>query len=65
MNTLLGVVWGLFYLDMFTVVADTLEDVMQASLPAVVENVHVAELNQGNSPFGVLSLRARPDGHVK
>jgi len=32
MNTLLAVVWGLINPDMFQTVADTLEDVMQASV---------------------------------
>lgn len=65
MNTLLGVVWGLINPDMFAGVADTLEDVMQASVPGVIENVRVAEINQGNNPIRILSLRALPDGHVK
>ena len=37
---------------------------MQASVPSVIENVRVAEINQGNNPFRILSLRALPDGHV-
>lgn len=65
MNTLLGIVWGLINPDMFASVADTLEDVMQASVPGVIENVRVAEINQGNNPIRILSLRALPDGHVK
>lgn len=65
MNTLLGVIWGLINPDMFAAVADTLEDVMQASVPGVIENVRVAEINQGNNPIRILSLRALPDGHVK
>lgn len=65
MNTLLGVVWGLIDPDMFTGVADMLEDVMQASVPGVIENVRVAEINQGNNPIRILSLRALPDTHVE
>ncbi|KAI9820660.1 MAG: hypothetical protein M1827_005029 [Pycnora praestabilis] len=65
MNTLLGVVWGLIDPDMFASVADTLEDVMQASVPGIIENVRVAEINQGNNPIRILSLRALPDDHVK
>ena len=65
MNTLLGVVWGLINPDMFAGVADTLEDVMVASVPTVIENVRVAEINQGNNPIRILSLRALPDSHVK
>ena len=50
---------------MFASVADTLEDVMQASVPGVIESVRVAEINQGNNPIRILSLRALPDSHVK
>ncbi|KAI9681383.1 MAG: hypothetical protein M1817_002666 [Caeruleum heppii] len=65
MNTLLGVVWGLINPDMFVGVADTLEDVMQASMPGIIENIRVAEINQGSNPLRILSLRALPDTHVK
>ena len=65
MNTLLGVVWGLINPDMFAGVADTLEDVMKASVPGVIENVRVADINQGSNPIRILSLRALPDTHVK
>jgi Ca2+-dependent lipid-binding protein len=65
MNTFLGVMWGLIDPDLFVGVADTLEDIMQASVPGIIENVRVAEINQGNNPFRILSLRALPDGHVK
>ncbi|MCJ1466941.1 hypothetical protein MMC07_005563 [Pseudocyphellaria aurata] len=65
MNTLLGIVWGLINPEMFASVADTLEDVMGASVPGVIENVRVAEINQGNNPIRILSLRALPDTHVK
>ena len=65
MNTLLGIIWGLINPDMFAAVADTLEDVMGASVPGVIENVRVAEINQGNNPIRILSLRALPDTHVK
>ncbi|KAF2404977.1 hypothetical protein EJ06DRAFT_525553 [Trichodelitschia bisporula] len=64
LNTLLGVVWGLINPDMFQGVADTLEDVMQASVPGVIENVRVAEINQGTNPIRILSLRALPDSHM-
>ena len=63
MNTLLSIVWGLVNPDMFSAVADTLEDVMQASVPGVIENVRVAEINQGSNPIRILSLRALPDSH--
>lgn len=65
MNTMLGIVWGLINPDMFQGVADMLEDVMQASVPGIIENVRVAEINQGSNPLRILSLRALPDAHMK
>ncbi|MCJ1418967.1 hypothetical protein MMC32_005318 [Xylographa parallela] len=65
MNHFLEILWGLINPDMFASVADTLEDVMQASVPGVIESVRVAEINQGNNPLRILSLRALPDSHVK
>lgn len=64
MNTFMGIVWGLVNPDMFQSVADTLEDVMQASVPGIIENVRVAEINQGSNPIRILSLRALPDSHM-
>ncbi|KAJ6205890.1 hypothetical protein PSV09DRAFT_1216830, partial [Bipolaris maydis] len=64
MNTFLSIAWGLINPDMFSGVADMLEDVMQASVPGVIENVRVAEINQGSNPLRILSLRALPDSHM-
>ncbi|PGH36871.1 hypothetical protein GX50_00329 [[Emmonsia] crescens] len=65
MNTFLSILWGLLNPDMFASVADTIEDVMQASVPGIIENVRVAEINQGSNPLRVLSLRALPDSQVE
>jgi len=65
LNTALGLVWGLVNPEMFAAVADTLEDVMQASVPGVIENVKVNDISQGSNPLRVLSLRALPDSQVK
>ncbi|KAH1644369.1 hypothetical protein KXX16_001963 [Aspergillus fumigatus] len=65
MNTFLGVVWGLLNPDMLAPIADTIEDIMQASAPSVVENVRIAEIDQGNNPIRILSMRALPDEHVQ
>ncbi|KAF1359880.1 hypothetical protein EJ07DRAFT_177751 [Lizonia empirigonia] len=64
MNTFLGIMWGLINPDMFQGVADTLEDVMQASVPGIIENVRVAEINQGSNPLRILSMRALPDNQM-
>ncbi|KAF9883064.1 hypothetical protein FE257_004143 [Aspergillus nanangensis] len=63
MNTFLGVVWGLVNPEMLSPVADTIEDIMQASAPGVVENVRIAEIDQGNNPLRILSLRSLPDSN--
>ncbi len=65
LNSMLALVWGLINPDMFSAVADTLEDVMQASVPGVVENVKVHDISQGSNAIRVLSLRALPDSHVQ
>ena len=65
LNSALALMWGLINPDMFVGVADTLEDVMQASVPGVVDNVKVNDISQGSNPIRVLSLRALPDSHVK
>ncbi|KAJ5304929.1 uncharacterized protein N7443_004589 [Penicillium atrosanguineum] len=65
MNTFLGVIWGLVNPDMLQPAADTIEDIMQASAPKVVENVRIAEIDQGNNPIRLLSMRALPDSYVQ
>ncbi|ODA83755.1 hypothetical protein RJ55_02271 [Drechmeria coniospora] len=65
MNTAIGIVWRLVNPEMFSAVADTLEDVMAASVPGIIENVRVADISQGSNPIRILNMRALPDSHVK
>ncbi|EFQ31659.1 C2 domain-containing protein [Colletotrichum graminicola] len=65
MNTALGIMWNLINPEMFAGLADTLEDVMVASVPGIIENVRVADISQGSNPLRILSLRALPDHHVQ
>ncbi|KAF9878952.1 c2 domain protein [Colletotrichum karsti] len=65
MNTAIGIMWNLINPEMFAGVADTLEDVMVASVPGIIENVRVADISQGSNPLRILSLRALPDSHVQ
>src|SRR5438034_1441871 len=65
MNSFLAVVWGLLNPELFASVADTIEDVMQASVPGVVENVRIADIDQGSNPIRILSLRALPHSEVR
>jgi hypothetical protein len=63
LNSLLSGVWPLINPDLFTSIADTLEDVMQASLnPKVVRMVQVADLGQGAVAPRILGARWLPMG---
>lgn len=60
LNSLLASVWPLINPDLFSSLADTLEDVMQASLPKVVRMVSVDDLGQGSEAFRILGIRWLP-----
>lgn len=61
----MGVMWGLVNPEMLAPVADTIEDIMQASAPGIIENVRIAEIDQGNNAIRILSMRALPDEHTQ
>ena len=62
LNSLLSSVWSLINPDLFTSLADTLEDVMQASLPKLVRMISVEDLGQGNESIRILGVRWLPTG---
>ena len=62
LNSLLASIWPLINPDLFTSLADTLEDVMQASLPKLVRMVSVDDLGQGSEAFRILGIRWLPTG---
>ena len=62
LNSLLSSVWPLVNPDLFTSLADTLEDVMQASLPRVVRMVSVDDIGQGSESVRILGVRWLPTG---
>ncbi|KAL9629298.1 MAG: hypothetical protein Q9204_005351 [Flavoplaca sp. TL-2023a] len=49
LNSLLASVWPLINPDLFTSLADTVEDVMQTSCPKFVRMIAVSDLGQGNA----------------
>lgn len=57
LNSLFESIWPLVNPDLFIALADTLEDVMQASLPGVIDMVRVADLGQGNEPLRILGIK--------
>lgn len=65
MNSLMGIVWKLVNPEMFSAIADTLEDVMQASVPpALIQNVRVSSIGLGDESFKILSLRSLPSAEA-
>ncbi|POV99130.1 hypothetical protein PSTT_14025, partial [Puccinia striiformis] len=61
LNAFISTLMGLINPDMFLPLADTIEDVMQASLPSFIDAVKVSDLGVGATPFRILSMRALPD----
>ena len=62
LNSLLASVWPLINPDLFTSLADMLEDVMQASLPRLVRMVSVDDIGQGSESLRILGVRWLPTG---
>ena len=62
LNALLSSVWPLINPDLFISLADTLEDVMQASLPKMVKMVSVNDIGQGSESIRVLGIKWLPTG---
>ncbi|MCJ1406633.1 hypothetical protein MMC19_000699 [Ptychographa xylographoides] len=62
LNSLLASVWPLINPDLFTSLSDTLEDVMQASLPKLVRMISVEDLGQGSESIRILGIRWLPTG---
>ncbi|KAL7943272.1 hypothetical protein V8C42DRAFT_330214 [Trichoderma barbatum] len=62
LNSLLSSVWPLINPDLFTSLADMLEDVMQASLPKMIRMVSVEDIGQGSESLRILGVRWLPTG---
>jgi len=62
LNSILASVWPLINPDLFTSLADMLEDVMQASLPKMVRMISVDDLGQGSEAVRILGVRWLPTG---
>lgn len=62
LNSILASVWPLINPDLFTNLADMLEDVMQASLPKMVRMISVDDLGQGSEAIRILGIRWLPTG---
>ncbi|KAI4171605.1 MAG: hypothetical protein LQ348_006907 [Seirophora lacunosa] len=65
LNSLLISVWPIVNPDLFTSLVDTLEDVMQASLPKFVRMISVDDLGQGNEAIRILGIKWLPRGNAQ
>ncbi|QRV98489.1 C2 domain-containing protein [Ceratobasidium sp. AG-Ba] len=61
LNAFTKTIWGLVNPEMFVPIADTIEDIMQQSLPGFVDAVRISDIGQGTNPFRIISMRALPD----
>lgn len=62
LNSFLASIWPLINPDLFSSLIDTIEDVMQASLPKVVKMVSIDDMGQGNQSLRILGVRWLPSG---
>ncbi|THX44604.1 hypothetical protein D6D10_00232 [Aureobasidium pullulans] len=62
LNNILTSLWPLVNPDLFVSLADTVEDVMQASLPSVVRMVSIEDIGQGSESMRILGVRWLPTG---
>ena len=62
LNSTVASIWPLINPDLFASMVDTLEDVMQASLPKVVRMIAIEDFGQGKSPLRILGVRWLPSG---
>lgn len=60
LNSVLASIWPLVNPDLFTSLADTLEDAMQSNLPKMVNMINVEDLGQGNEAPRILGVRWLP-----
>lgn len=62
LNSFLASIWPLINPDLFSSLIDTIEDVMQASLPKVIKMVSIDDMGQGNQSLRILGVRWLPSG---
>ena len=62
LNFMVAAIWPLVNPDLFNSLVDTLEDVMQASLPKIVRMIAIEDFGQGKSAIRILGIRSLPAG---
>src|SRR5437588_1303073 len=57
LNGAISKLWPQINADLFSTIVDLIEDVMQASMPPVVNHVKITSVGQGATPIRILSMR--------
>lgn len=67
LNNTIAKLWPQINADLFKPVTDMLEDVMQASIPSIVQQIRIRDIGQGVEPIRILSMRwlDHDDGEVE
>jgi Ca2+-dependent lipid-binding protein len=60
LNAVVATIWGLIDPSLFNPTSNLVEDVMQASLPKLVDAVRISQVGQGRNPFRIVSMRKLP-----
>ncbi|KAG0640302.1 hypothetical protein HOY80DRAFT_959482 [Tuber brumale] len=65
LNGAISKLWPQINADLFSTLVDLIEDVMQASMPPVVNQVKITSVGQGSTPIRILSMRWLNEGGEK
>lgn len=67
LNNTIAKLWPQINGDLFKPVTDMLEDVMQASIPSIIQQIRIRDIGQGTEPIKILSMRwlEHDDGEVE
>ncbi|SJX62547.1 uncharacterized protein SRS1_13394 [Sporisorium reilianum f. sp. reilianum] len=61
LNAAIACIWKQINPDMFVPMADMVEDIMQQSLPGMVDAVKIDDIGIGDNPFRLVSMRGLSD----
>jgi len=67
LNNTVAKLWPQINGDLFKPVTDMLEDVMQASIPSIIQQIRIRDIGQGTVPIKITSMRwlEHDDGEVE
>ncbi|KAF8455087.1 hypothetical protein BGX38DRAFT_212185 [Terfezia claveryi] len=67
LNNTVSKLWSQINGDLFKPVTDMLEDVMQASIPSIIQQIRIRDIGQGTEPIKIISMRwlEHDDGEVE